>query len=186
MPTGIRQGAGPVVVAVGGLIASGKSTVAGRIANQLSAEVVSADETRREFFERGERGAFTPGFSKTVYPELFRRARAILESGKPVVLDGTFRSRSLRAAARKLAADHRVPFRFVECRAGAATCRDRLTEREESEGHRGWLSLFEAFLGLWEPVDELPEEEHVVVDTSLPPQALRAIELDLGACRAAS
>jgi predicted kinase len=170
-----------VVVAVGGLIASGKSTVAGRIANQLSAEVVSADETRREFFERGERGAFTPGFSKTVYPELFRRARVILESGKPVVLDGTFRSRDLRAAARKLAADHRAPFRFVECRAGAATCRARLSAREVSEGHRGWLSLFDAFLELWEPVDELAEQEHVILDTSLPPPALGAIELDLEA-----
>ncbi|UCE85705.1 MAG: AAA family ATPase [Deltaproteobacteria bacterium] len=181
-----RKSDGPALVAVGGLIASGKSTVAARIASQLSAELVNADEIRQEFFELGARRAFAPGFSRAVYPELFRKARGVLASGKPVVLDATFRTRRLRAEARALAAEHRGAFRFVECRAGEDRCRERLRERERAQGRQGWCALFDGFLELWEPVDELPESEHVVVDSSRPPDALEAFELDLEAAVARS
>jgi len=157
-------------VAVGGLIASGKSSVARRLAAQLGAELLCADEIREDLFARGARDAFVPGFSRRLYPELLQRARVVLAEGGSVVLDATFRTRELRAAARGLARECRVPFRFVECRAGHAACRERL--RQRAEGRPGWLAIFEHFLGLWEPVDELPSEEHVVADTSGPPGSL--------------
>jgi predicted kinase len=164
---------------VGGLLASGKSTVARLIADRISADVLSADEIRGDLFEEGAADAFVPGFSATVYAEVLKRARASLESGRPVVLDGTFRSRGTREAARRLAIDHGVPFLFVECRADPETCRARLRRRERERGQPGWVAMLEAFLELWEPVDELREDEHVVLDTTGPPEALEGRGLDL-------
>lgn len=166
---------------MGGLLASGKSTVAHRIAARISAEVLSADEIRRDLFEEGAREAFVPGFSTTVYSEILKRARAVLDSGRPVVLDGTFRSRAMRDAARRLAVDQGVPFLFVECRADAETCRARLRQRERERGESGWVAMLAAFLELWEPVDELPEHEHIRLDTSGPPESLEGRKLELAA-----
>ena len=44
-----------------------------------------------------------PGFREQVYDEVFRRAEVVLASGRPVVLDGCFGTRTLRARARELA-----------------------------------------------------------------------------------
>jgi len=161
-----------------GLVASGKSSVAERLAERLGAERIGADETRRALFEAGESAAFVPGFSTQVYRELFERAGAALDAGRSVVLDGTFRTRRLRGAAQRLAEQRGVPFLCVECRAGVAVCRKRIQARERA-GNRGWEALFEQFLTLWEPVDELPVEQHRVLDTSGSPEALEPLVLAL-------
>lgn len=168
------------LVAVGGLIASGKSTVARRLATLLDAELLSADETRQQFLARGRREALAPGFAPALYAELLQRARAPLCAGRPLVLDATFQTRALRAQARAVAAECGVPFRFVECRADPDTCRERLRGREQ-QGEAGWLALFETFLAGWEPVDELPAGEHVVLDTARPLEAGAALELEIRA-----
>ena len=158
------------LVVVGGLVASGKSTVARRLAEELGAALLCADELREAFHRAGRTDAYVPGFSLRVYQEIMRRARAELERGRPVVMDGTFRSRRLRTEARAMARERALPFRFVECRAGREVCRARLRQREAESGERGWTELFEHFLPLWEPVEEIPEPEHVVLDTSGPLQ----------------
>ncbi len=155
----------PALVTVGGWIASGKSTVARGLARELGADLLVADEIRAEHAARGEREALAPGFSSVVYEELFARARTALSEGRPVGLYSTFRSRSLRARAREVAARCGADFRFVECRAGEDVCRARLREREEG-GAPGWLTMFEHFLPLWEEPDELPHDQREVVDTS--------------------
>jgi predicted kinase len=158
-------------VAVGGWMASGKSSVAQSLGRELGAEVLSADEIRAEFERLGCDEAYVPGFSSVVYDEVFERAGKLLARGARVVLDGTFRSRELRAAARRLAGEHGASFRFVECRADEATCRRRLDEREAA-GEEGWIRMFDHFLPLWEPVEELPPDEHVLVDSSVPAAGL--------------
>lgn len=152
-------------------MASGKSTVARRLGRALGARLLSADEIRAELARAGHDAAYVPGFSSTVYEEVFERAGELLARGGRVVLDGTFRSRELRDAARSLAGKHGAIFRFVECRADETTCRQRLREREAA-GEAGWSRMFEHFLPLWEPVEELPDDEHVVVDSSAPSAAL--------------
>jgi predicted kinase len=173
--------AAPVLVAVGGWIASGKSSVARRLARALSAELLEADELRAELLRMGRREAVAPGFSPELYAELFRRARDHLASGRPVVLDATFRSRRLRDEARRLARELSLPFRLVECRAGESACRERLRAREAA-GEAGWQALLDHFLPLWEPPEEVPAGERVVIDTSGPlPLALDASVLNLDA-----
>jgi uncharacterized protein len=171
----------PSVVAVGGIIASGKSTIAERIGAEMGAPVIDADRTRkamlgvaptRRIAEQPWSGAYDPEFTETVYREVLRRADVVLESGRPVVLDASFRSAAMRGAARELAARHGVPFRLVECRVPVDVARARLVEREKRGGvSDGRLAVFDAFCERFEAVRELPEGEHRAVDTTLSPEA---------------
>ncbi len=166
----------PMVIAVGGVIASGKSTIASEIADETSAPVIEADRTRKAMLgveatrrvrETPWTGAYDPAFTGEVYAEVLRRAAVVLESGRPVILDASFRSRDMRRAARDLARAHHVPFRFVECRATPEVCRARLVRRERTGGvSDGRLEIFDAFCKRFEPVSELADYEHIVVDTT--------------------
>lgn len=174
-----RQGlVSPRVVAVGGLIASGKSTIADALGREMQAPVVDADRTRKELAgvapeqplpEGPWAGFYSPEFTRKVYSELCRRASAVLASGRPVILDASFRARAHRAEARRLARETGVPFLFVECRASEELCRKRLREREKTRSvSDGRIEVFGDFARSWELVDELDSSEHVVLDTSEP------------------
>jgi uncharacterized protein len=168
----------PMVVAVGGIIASGKSTVADRLGFEMSAPVVDADRTRKQLLgvratapvhEGAWQGAYDPAFTETVYAEVFRRAAVVLASGRSVIVEASFRSRALRARVRELAARHGVPFRLVECRASPEICRERLRQRARAASvSDGRLEIFDDFVARWEPIDELPADEHLVIDTAGP------------------
>lgn len=168
----------PMVVAVAGIIASGKTTVAEQLGFEMSAPVVDADRTRKQLLgvqatapvhEGAWQGAYDPAFTEAVYAEVFRRAAVVLASGRSVIVEASFRSRALRARARELAARHGVPFRLVECHAEPAVCRARLRERaRQASVSDGRLEIFDDFVARWEPVDELPAGEHLVIDTTGP------------------
>ncbi len=168
----------PAVIAVGGLIASGKSTVAERIAREISAPIIDSDRTRK--FLLGVRpedpvhvpawqGAYTAKATDAVYAEILRRASLVLDSGRAVVLDASFSRRDHRAAAHKLAEDHGVSFRFVECRAERETLKERLHHRAAHPGvSDGRLEILDDFAAQWEPTDELEATALQVLDTSQP------------------
>ncbi|MDB4937736.1 MAG: hypothetical protein JWP87_4708 [Labilithrix sp.] len=171
----------PVVVAVGGVIASGKSTVAAALGDRLSAPVIDADRTRKHLLgiaptlhddSAAFEGAYDPAMTDRVYAELMRRASTVLESGRPVVLDASFRSEDMRRAARDLATEHGVPFSMIECRARPEVCRERLMRRErETSVSDGRLAIFGEFCARVEPPAELPASELLVVDTERPLEA---------------
>jgi aminoglycoside phosphotransferase family enzyme/predicted kinase len=168
----------PVVVAVGGVIASGKSTVAEALSDRLSGPVIDADRTRKNLIglaptthdaSAAFEGLYDPLMTDRVYAEMMFRASAVLESGRPVVLDASFRTEELRRSARDLALEHGVPFLFVDCQAGPELCRERLRQRErETSVSDGRLGIFDAFCARVEPATELPSAERVAIDTSRP------------------
>jgi aminoglycoside phosphotransferase family enzyme/predicted kinase len=171
----------PLCVAVGGIIATGKSTIAELVSRERSAPIVDADRTRK--FMLGARptdrlhtgawqGAYDPGFTEQVYAEVLRRAEVVLASGRPVIVDASFRSRAMRAQAKALADRMGVPFRFVECRADPELCRARLRARAQgSSVSDGRLEIFDDFVASYEPVsqhDGFAPEEAIVLDTGEP------------------
>ena len=168
----------PALVCVGGLIGAGKSTVAEAIALEMSAPVIDADRTRKRMLgvEPTERvntaawaGAYDPAFTESVYAEVRRRAGVVLASGRPAVIDASFRSAGERRGARELARAHGVAIRFVECRADPELCRVRLLAREREKGvSDGRIGIFDDFVARFEPMSELSPGEHLVVDTSRP------------------
>ncbi len=178
LASGRRSLLSPSVVAVGGVIASGKSTVSERLSLEMSAPIVDADRTRKQMIgvratqpvhEGSWQGAYDPKFTEEVYAEVFRRAGVVLRSGRPVIVDASFRGRALRDRARELAAQHGVPFRLVECRIDYALAKERLRERaKRASVSDGRLEIFDDFVAKWEDIDELPKHEHLVLDTSKP------------------
>jgi predicted kinase len=164
------------VIAVGGVIASGKSSLANALGREMPAPVVDADRTRKQLAgvapedplpERSWMGFYSPEFTRKVYSELCRRASAVLSSGRPVILDASFRARAHRAEAKRLAQANGMPFVFVECRARDELCRERLHEREKKRTvSDGRIEVFDDFARSWEPADELEPAEHVILDTS--------------------
>lgn len=174
----------PRVVAVGGWMAAGKSTVAEQVGRLLAAPILDADRTRKSMLgieatrfagENAWKGAYDPGFTQHVYAELFRRAGVVLEAGRSVVLDASFRSPGMRASARALAEKHGTPFLMLECRAPKEVCRQRLASREQGEHvSDGRLQVFDDFIARFEAVTELPAAEHLVLDTTSPVPAIEA------------
>jgi aminoglycoside phosphotransferase family enzyme/predicted kinase len=178
----------PALVAVGGMIASGKSTIAECLGSELSAPVVEADRTRKSMLgvepthpvhDAAWQGAYEPAFTEKVYAEVLRRADVVLASGRPVVIDASFRSRAMRRAARELASRHNVPFRFVECRVDPSVCKARLAARAGASGvSDGRLEILDAFQARLEPVDDLAPDDHLVLDTT------RSVQENVEALRA--
>lgn len=175
----------PVLVAVAGGIASGKSTLAERLAEELSAPIVDADRTRKHMIglsptshatAQAWSGAYDPAFSARVYAEVLHRAGAVLASGRPVIVDASFRTAAARAAARALASEHNVRFRLIECVAPAELCRARLEERTFTTSvSDATPEVYDAFTAGYEPITELCPTEHVRVDTSGPVEVAMAL-----------
>jgi len=101
----------------------------------------------------------------------------VLSSGRPIVLDASFRTVAMRDGARSLAAKHAVPFVLVECSAPRDLIRKRLAERESSGGHESdaRTDLLEEFEKRFEPIDEIPSSEHLRLNTSGRPDEIREL-----------
>ncbi|HEU5076424.1 MAG TPA: AAA family ATPase [Polyangiaceae bacterium] len=166
----------PVLLVVGGLIGSGKSTVAAGISASLAAPVVATDRTRKYWLgvtprtslhESEWSGVYSPELSERIYGEALRRAACVLGSGRSVIIDGSFRSREHRGRAHLLAHQLGVPFFFVECRATPEEARARL-HRRAGGAHvsDARVELFDEFAKRFEPIDEFGPDEHIVADTS--------------------
>lgn len=182
-------GSDGTLVALSGLVASGKSTVARALAGRLDATRLEADEIRRALLEEEDGGDardvlrhFDRAIEDRVYARLLREAGRLLWSGQAVVLDAGFPTREARAAARSLARQHGLRFLLVECRVDPETAKRRLSERDRAWDDSGWSDLYALFADHFEAVDELDASEHVIVDATRPvDEILRELERRLGA-----
>lgn len=174
----------PRVVAVAGMIASGKSHSAAVVGEILAAPVLSSDRIRKHLMGREPTeslqseawsGAYSASATAAVYDELWRLAGVILASRRPVVIDASFRTKAMRAAARRLSQRHGVPFLLIECAAPREATLQRLAAREHERAHESdaRLGLLPEFERSFEPIDELAASEHTRLDTSRPKDANR-------------
>lgn len=173
-----RKMASPVI-ALGGGIATGKSTLAESLGDSLAVPVIGSDLTRKLMaglspLERREgaiwKGLYAHENTAKVYAEIFRQARAVWDSGRMVIIDASFRTAAYRQALRSAAVESGHPFLFLECRADKEICRERLVLRDRKPGiSDGNAAIVEEFLAKWEPVKaELCAGEHLIMDTARP------------------
>jgi aminoglycoside phosphotransferase family enzyme/predicted kinase len=125
----------PCWIVVFGLMGTGKSTLAKRLAAAFDIEYLSTDHIRRSMFgasplpARYGEGLYDPDMRARIYDELFRRASSILDNGQSVILDGSFLTRDLRYCANETARHHGAVAINVQCECPAETALARIQDR---------------------------------------------------------
>ncbi|HPF58619.1 MAG TPA: AAA family ATPase [Candidatus Competibacteraceae bacterium] len=135
----LTQEPAPFLLVTHGVSGSGKSHRTGQLMDALPGAIrIRADVERKRLFGLGPlddsrsslgQGLYTAEASARTYQRLLDLADGLLASGRPVLVDATFLKRAHREPFRRLAATHSVPFILLECNAGPATLRRRVTVR---------------------------------------------------------
>ncbi len=168
----------PVIWVVCGMIATGKSTVAKKLASLFSLPCIRSDEVRKSLFEAlpdkmeqtgFEKGMYAPEATSLVYGKMLMTAQTDLEKGRSVILDATCRNRKERQDMLQLAADTGANIIFVECRCPDRETQKRLRNREhQSTVSDARLEHFAAIKKSMAPFDHLSEDVHMPVRTDQP------------------
>lgn len=167
-----------LVIAIGGLIAAGKSHASARLSALLHCPVVASDRIRKHLLEVDRftdvgsgnfTGAYSDATTQRTYSAVRQCARDVVESGRPVVIDASFRSRQERASLVQWCSQLGSRLLFVECVAPHEVLRARLRERAASPSvSDGREQLLDSFLAKYESPDELPSHIRCTLDTTLP------------------
>ncbi len=172
----------PVLVITAGLMGTGKSFLADRLARYLDARIIQTDVLRKEMlgidsserhYENFEEGIYSAETTRKTYEAALERAEAFIAAGESVILDASFRSRRDRGRARESARRAGAGFFIVECLCPESTVRERLEKRTTQSGQAsdGRWELYETQKKSFEAVEEIESGEHVRADTSLHPDA---------------
>ncbi|MFP4596906.1 MAG: AAA family ATPase [Persicimonas sp.] len=137
----------PAMVLIGGLPGTGKSTVAGELAERANFEVIDTDVVRKELAgldpdeparaDYGE-GIYTSEWSEKTYAECLRRAEELLFEGGRVIIDATFNSDERRQMFLESARRCGVPGLFVALETREETARERLDARQGGASDADW------------------------------------------------
>lgn len=127
----------PLLIVVGGLAGTGKSTLARQLGNELGADVLRTDVIRKQLFDQAGPADVGSGVYQTesrnrVYEELLQTAAERLQLGNSVILDGTFGNSQWLAAAQAQAQKSNARFLAVECTCPASIAKARIETRLQS------------------------------------------------------
>ena len=130
----------PWVIAIHGLMGTGKSTLAKQVASALHCKLLQTDVIRREMYGISSQPADygTDHYGKhervNVYGQMFERASKILESEYCVILDGTFAGAEARNGVTDLANQAAADLIPIRCHCpkevALARIQDRLREQD--------------------------------------------------------
>jgi aminoglycoside phosphotransferase family enzyme/predicted kinase len=127
----------PLLLIVGGLMGTGKSTLAAKLADIFDIDVLSTDYLRHQLLGASATpaaygdGNYQPDLRERVYDELLRQAAELLETGRSVVLDGAFLTDCLRTRAYDVAHRRGAAFLHVSCSCPRQLSYARIQQRAE-------------------------------------------------------
>jgi uncharacterized protein len=133
----LRAGAVTLVL-TGGLPGTGKTTLAGMLADRLGWVVLRSDQIRKELAGLPPkapaaaafgRGIYTASWTEHAYRELLRRAALLLELGESVILDASWSSSRQRAAAAAVAEKTSADLVQLRCTAPPPLAAQRMRTR---------------------------------------------------------
>lgn len=164
----------PWLIVVRGLMGTGKTTLASRLAEALGARRLSTDVLRRARLGDSPgpadygAGHYAPQHRRRIYDELLADAEAELGAGGSVVLDGSFIDPAHRARALELASRVGVGVAFLECRCPDEVALARIARRraEGTDHSEAREDLFER-----QRRDEQPHAGAARIDTTAPLEA---------------
>lgn len=165
---------GPLVVAICGVAASGKTALARELQATAGLPGLSSDRVRKELGgldarARGTEALYTDAVSLRTYTELGRRARETVTREGVVVVDATFRRPGDRTAFSRALGD-RAPILFVQCVASPETIRRRASARElaNTDVSDATAAVAERQLRSWLPLHEVPIDRRLELNTERP------------------
>ncbi|MEP6721514.1 MAG: AAA family ATPase [Variovorax sp.] len=173
-----KLGDPPRLMITHGLSGAGKSTVAGALLAAAGAIRIRSDVERKRLFGLGalQRSndlpvdIYTPDATRQTFDRLAECARTALQAGYPVIVDAAFLRRRERRAFRALAAELRVPFSILHCRASEVQLRRRVVARgvDATDASEAGLAVLERQLASHEPLDDDERAFQLEVDTDAP------------------
>jgi aminoglycoside phosphotransferase family enzyme/predicted kinase len=140
LASALLETAPPMLIAIGGLSGSGKSTIAKALARKLGTErwtvVLRSDVIRKQLHGKAPTeplpaAAYRPEVSAEVHRVLAERAGLLLEAGRSVILDATFLDLDQRAQAEAVAAASGLPFQGLWLQAEEAVLEARIGARSD-------------------------------------------------------
>ncbi|MEX0612058.1 MAG: AAA family ATPase, partial [Pirellulales bacterium] len=171
---------------VGGLMGTGKSTLAEKLADAFGIEVLSTDRIRRAMLgvsqsqtDYGE-GHYHPEVRRRIYHELFRRASELLSERQSLILDGTFLTREIRLRAYDAAQEYGAAAIYVQCTCPPQTAQRRIEARRKSDESESEArpELYDRQARDFEPPGT--NEPAVTVNTTQPmPRQLQSVYAEL-------
>ncbi|HYQ63974.1 AAA family ATPase [Actinophytocola sp.] len=162
------------LVLVGGLPGSGKTTLAGLLADELGAVLLSSDRLRKELAGLDparhaaapyRSGIYSAAHTTHTYGELLRRAEELLARGESVVLDASWSDDVHRDLAARLARRTHSTFVPLRCTVPEAVAVTRVRERT------GSISDADPAVARAMAADAAPWPAATAVDTSGEPAA---------------
>ena len=170
----------PTLWVICGMPASGKSTISNELSRILDIKVFCSDLVRKELFGLKphdfmdvpfEKGIYSKGASSLTYGKLLLLAQEEIEKGASVILDATFSNIHQRGEALRLARDTDANIVFVECLLPVTLSKSRLMKRRTGSSiSDARLRHFEQFKNQFEPLNEIPDEIHISIDSERPLQ----------------
>ncbi len=129
-----------VLLLVGGLPGTGKSTLASTITDQKGWMMLRSDEVRKELAGPGRddrdgvafrEGRYRPEITDQVYGTMLEQAEAALRLGEPVIVDASWTDRGWREAAAEVARKTASELVELRCEAPAALAAQRIERRRQ-------------------------------------------------------
>jgi predicted kinase len=138
----LTQAQPPLLVAVGGLSGSGKTTVARQLVEHLGAVCVRSDVVRKQLAGLAptartggeiDTGLYAGSATHATYQRMEQVATTILDAGFPALVDATFQRRSDRQSLAAEAARNGARFAIVLCDAPSRTLQSRIARRRDRD-----------------------------------------------------
>ncbi len=126
------------ILLIGGLPGTGKSTIAGAVADEIGAVLLSSDRIRKELSglppmrpaaEAYRRGLYDTEHTSRTYSEILRRAAALIDRGESVVIDASWSDPVWRGEAATRAGSGHAELLQVRCWAPPAVRQQRIRGR---------------------------------------------------------
>jgi predicted kinase len=121
-------------------------------------------------YENFRQGIYSPAFSQKTYQALFDRAREVLQEGRSVILDASFKKQKDRLAALGLAREMNADFLLIECTCEEGIIQGRLglRARKDIEPSDGRWELFQEQKEDFEKIEGLDPRLFLTLDTHFP------------------
>jgi predicted kinase len=166
----------PVLYVFFGMIATGKSTLAGAWAKHKGLDSYNSDRVRKELAdivptekrrETVDAGIYTPEFSLKTYRALLEKAEDRLQRCKSIILDASYQYKRDRQDAKTLAGNLNCRVYFILCQCSEEEMQRRMALRSKdlTAVSDGRWEIYLQQKKRFEPPDELAPSELVVIDT---------------------